>query len=55
MSEKKHVDLGENLLPSDVSFEKALEELKKIHHLEIVLLTAEISDLKQQIKRLEKQ
>ena len=54
MSEKTFKDLGDNLLPSDDTFDKVLAELKTIHNLEVALLTAQISDLKQQIKSLEK-
>ena len=53
MSEKTFKDLGHNLLPSDEPFDKVLAELKTIHNLEIALLTAQISDLKQQIKKLQ--
>ena len=54
MSEKDHKDLGDNLLSVPDSFDELLDEVRRIHHLEIVLLTAQISDLKQEIKRLEK-
>ena len=54
MSEKDHKDLGNNLLSPTDSFDELLDDLKRIHHLEVVLLTAQISDLKQKIKVLEK-
>ena len=54
MSEKDHKNLGDNLLPSTVDFDKAVDELKRIHQLEIFSLIAKISDLKQKIKVLEK-
>ena len=54
MSEKTHKNLGDNLLPSPDTFEKAVDVIKRIHQLEIVSLIAQISDLKQEIKRLKK-
>ena len=54
MSEKDHKNLGDNLLPSPDTFEKALDEIKRIHQMEIVSLVAKIADLKQKIKVLEK-
>lgn len=54
MNEKTHQNLGDNLLPSSDTFDKLLDEVKRIHQLEIVSLVAKIADLKQEIKRLEK-
>lgn len=54
MSERDHKNLGDNLLPSTVDFDKAVDDLKRIHQLEIFSLIAKIADLKQEIKKLKK-
>ena len=54
MTKKDHKDLGDNLLPSSAAFDKAIDEIKRTHQIEIFSLIAKISDLKKEIKRLEK-